>query len=129
MKLLNLFFFVFFLVVAALQMNDPDPFWWIALYVAAAWLSLRASKNNYSLPMQALLVVIALTWAGYITFIRDGVKEWVNEHSSGELVQKMQADQPWIEETREVAGLLILVAVGTIQFIVAIKHKKSAVIK
>jgi hypothetical protein len=40
---------------------------------------------------------------------KDGVWSWANEHNAENIVQSMKATKPWIEETREFFGLLLLV--------------------
>jgi hypothetical protein len=116
MKVFHYVFFVLFLLSAALQLNDPDPWAWVIFYAFAAWLSLMAGKKNFYPSLHLAQVVIALLWGSYILFFRDGVQEWYAEHSSAELVHKMQADKPWIEETRELGGLLIVAFVGGVQW-------------
>jgi hypothetical protein len=125
MKIFNRVFFILFLLIALLQLNDPDPILWIILYVFAAWLSLMASKNQYYPTLHLTQVGLSILWAIYILVWHNGVQEWFDEHTSAELVYRMQADKPWIEETRELGGLLITAMVGGIQWFQGNKKAKN----
>lgn len=46
-------------------------------------------------------------------------------HNSENIVQTMKATKPWIEETREFFGLLILITVLTVNMIVLRNQKKK----
>jgi hypothetical protein len=50
-------------------------------------------------------------YAVYLLLDKNGVLSWANEHAAESLVTSMKAEKPWIEETREFGGLLILIAV------------------
>jgi hypothetical protein len=45
MKTVNLILSILFVIFAALQYNDPDPFIWIPIYLFAAFLCWRAIKE------------------------------------------------------------------------------------
>jgi len=42
---------------------------------------------------------------------------WFNEHEAESLVQSMKATKPWIEQSREFGGLLIISIVITINMV------------
>ncbi len=48
--------------------------------------------------------------------------DWVNRHNSENLVQSMKATKPWIENTREFGGLMIILLALLINMIL---HKKA----
>ena len=50
-------------------------------------------------------------YAVYLLLDKNGVLSWANEHAAESLVTSMKAEKPWIEETREFGGLLILMVV------------------
>jgi hypothetical protein len=50
-------------------------------------------------------------YAVYLLLDKNGVLSWANEYAAESLVTSMKAEKPWIEETREFGGLLILMAV------------------
>lgn len=108
MKILNIFFIVLFILSAALQYNDPDPYIWMPLYLCGAFLCWLALKKIYR-PL--LYLAGFLVYAGYALFLlfdNDGVISWAQNHGAENIVQSMKATKPWIEETREFFGLLIL---------------------
>jgi hypothetical protein len=62
----------------------------------------------------------------YLFFDKSGVLDWIVEHHSENIVQTMQATKPWIEETREFFGLVIVIAVLLVNmfWLKKKKHKK-----
>lgn len=99
---------VLFVLFAALQYNDPDPQVWIPIYLAAAWLCYEAFRNSSKGWFYAVCTIVYLGYAGFLFFTADGVLSWVTQHNEENLVQTMKATKPWIEQTREFGGLLIV---------------------
>ena len=122
-KTINIFFTIFFVISAALQYNDPDPYVWMPLYLYAAVLCVLAVRNKFY--PKAYLVGIAVygAYAMYLFFTTDGVLDWINTHQSESIVQTMKATKPWIEQTREFFGLLILILSVLINYYFARKHR------
>lgn len=110
MKNLNIFFTVLFIIFAALQYNDPDPFLWIPIYLYAAYLCWKASRGVYHRNLFILGLVLYGIYAFYLFLDKNGVWSWASEHAAESLVTTMKAEKPWIEETREFGGLLILMS-------------------
>ena len=109
MRILNIAFIAFFVLSAALQYNDPDPYIWMPIYLYGAFLCFRAIQKNYNPMLYVAGLIVYCGYAIYLFFDRAGVLSWVTEHGSESLVQSMKATKPWIEETREFGGLLILI--------------------
>lgn len=102
-KAINIVMVVLFLVSAGLQYNDPDPGRWMAIYAAAAIVSLAEGKlGKGSLVAPLAVTLVALAWAGVIAH---GMVENV---TIPELFKRMDVHQPQIEEGREIGGLLIV---------------------
>jgi Transmembrane family 220, helix len=116
MKILNLILCILFVVFAALQYNDPDPFIWIPIYLFAAFLCWRAYKGIHHRSLYVVAIGIYLLYAVYLVFDKNGVISWASEHAAESLVHSMKAEKPWIEETREFGGLVILIAAMAINF-------------
>jgi hypothetical protein len=55
----------------------------------------------------------------------DGVISWATEHHAENLVQTMKATKPWIENTREFGGLVIIVVVLGLNYLNARKQSSS----
>ena len=106
-------FFGFLLAYSAwLQVNDPDPIFWIIMYLTCAMVPLitlgkiNAGFINITASLAAILCVIAmmLTWQGML--------EYLSMHLSNEsLLNDMSLDKPYIEEGREFIGTLIALVV------------------
>jgi hypothetical protein len=109
MKTLNIVLSILFIIFAALQYNDPDPFLWIPIYLLAAFLCWRASQGIHHRSLYIVAISIYIIYAIYLFFDNNGVISWASEHAAESLVTSMKAEKPWIEETREFGGLLILI--------------------
>lgn len=102
---------------AAVQYNDPDPYLWVPIYLYPAYLCFIALKNNY--PKYAYYVgfVFFTCYAIYKIFDENGVIDWIRFHQATSITTTMKAEQPWIEESREFFGLVIILAVLLINFL------------
>ena len=111
MKIFNLIFAFLFVVFAALQYNDPDPYLWVPIYLYAAVLCWMASRNRFY--PKAYLTGIALyaLYAVYKIFDQNGLIDWISVHHAENIAETMKAEKPWVEESREFFGLVILIAV------------------
>lgn len=125
MKVFNIICIILFVISAALQYNDPDPYIWIPIYLYGAFLCYQAIKRIYHPALYILAFVIYIGYALYLFFDKQGVLSWANEHQAESIVQSMKATKPWIEETREFGGLLILVLVLSINMVWLRKVKKK----
>lgn len=123
MKLFNSSFTIIFLLFAGLQYNDPDPWLWVPIYVYAALICYMASKKQYYPKATLVGIGVYLAYAIYLVFAKNGVVDWVKDHQAESIVQTMQAEKPWIEDTREFGGLLILIVVLFINYRVGRKHR------
>lgn len=122
MKTFNSIFTFLFFSFALLQYNDPDPYLWIPIYLISASICFMNTKNNFRPSVHYILILFCLLYALILFFDRDGVISWYTEHDRENLVQSMKAAKPWIEETREFGGLLIIILVAAINLIL---QKKS----
>jgi len=116
MGIFNLIFCVLFIVSAALQYNDPDPWLWMPIYGFGAVLCWLAFRRKYFPKAYLFGIVAYLGYAVLLFFEEDGVWDWMTKHEAANIAQTMKAETPWIEDTREFFGLLILIAVLTVNF-------------
>ena len=67
-------------------------------------------------------------YALYKVFDANGLIDWATKHDAENIAETMKAEKPWIEESREFFGLVILIVVLLINYFYA-KHKmkKAAV--
>jgi len=125
MKIFNIFFCFVFVVFAALQYNDPDPYVWVPIYLYAAVLCWLAFRNKFYPGAYWLGIIVYAAYAVYKIFDRNGLLDWIEVHHAENIAETMKAEKPWIEESREFFGLLILIGVLVIDLIYAKKKRRS----
>ncbi|MBL7761832.1 MAG: transmembrane 220 family protein [Chitinophagaceae bacterium] len=123
MKIFNIAFCVIFIVFAALQYNDPDPYLWVPIYLWVAFLCMQAAKNKFFPKAYIITIIVFSIYAIYKVVDQNGLLDWINEHHAENIAETMKAEKPWIEESREFFGLLILIGVLIIDLVYA-KRKK-----
>lgn len=111
MKIFNLIFCVLFILSAGLQYNDPDPYIWMPIYLYGAALCWLAFRQKFYPKLYLAGVIVYTIYAAYLFFSKDGMLDWIREHQAENIAQEMKATKPWIEATREVFGLVILIIV------------------
>lgn len=116
MKVFNLIFCLLFVISAALQYNDPDPYIWIPIYMYGAVLCWLAFRNKYYPRAYLVGIIVYLVYAVGLFFWKNGVLDWMTKHNAEDIAATMKAEKPWIEETREFFGLLILIVVLLIDY-------------
>ncbi|MGQ0829436.1 MAG: transmembrane 220 family protein [Bacteroidota bacterium] len=114
MKTLNRFFTLIFILFAALQYNDPDPYLWVPIYLFGALLCSMAIDKKYNPNLYMIGLSFYTVYGVYLLFSSSGVISWATDHDTENIAQSMQATKPWIEAAREFFGLLILLFVLTI---------------
>ena len=124
MKIFNLFFCLVFIASAVLQYNDPDPYLWIPIYLYGAVLCWLAFRNKFYPGAYLLGIVLYTIYAVYKVFDKNGVLDWINKHRAENIAETMKAEKPWIEESREFFGLVILIIVLLINYIYTKRRKK-----
>lgn len=116
MKAFNIVFIVLFVIFAALQYNDPDPYVWIPIYLYSAFICYQAFRKKFSPVLYFIGFLVYGAYALYLFLDKTGVLSWAVQHNAENIVQSMRATKPWIEETREFGGLFILIVVLLIDF-------------
>lgn len=119
LKFFNIFFCIVFVLFAAVQYNDPDPYVWMPIYLYAAVLCWLAFRNRYFPGAYLLGMAVYGAYAAYKFFDQNGVWDWMTKHHAANIAGTMKAEQPWIEETREFFGLVILIVVLLIDYVYA----------
>ncbi|WP_298711807.1 transmembrane 220 family protein [Chitinophaga sp.] len=117
MKIFNVFFCVMFVLFAALQWNDPDPYIWIPIYLYGAVLCGLAATRRYYRGWYLFGILAFLSYATFLFFEKDGVLSWVTDHQAQNIAGSMKASTPWIEDTREFFGLFILIIAMLVNFV------------
>ena len=123
MKAFNILFGLLFFIFAILQYNDPDPYLWIPIYLFTSITCILNSRDKFNLISHIVLIAFCIIYAIILLVTKDGVISWVSEHETENLVQSMKVTKPWIEQTREFGGLIIIVIVSIVNMFVL--NKKS----
>lgn len=106
---LSLFFTLVFVASAVVQLNDPDPFVWIAVYLAGAMFSaLGAWRFPLQRPMAVRVGIFGLLTAIWAATNIPRVLE--TEPPWSQVLSTMQMMEPGVEEARESLGLLLIAA-------------------
>jgi hypothetical protein len=124
MKIFNFFFVFVFIVFAALQYNDPDPYVWMPLYLYAALLCWLAVRKKFNPGAYWLGFVVYGAYAIYKIFDENGLIDWIRKHHAQNIAETMKAETPWVEESREFFGLVIMIVVLAINYFYLTKYKK-----
>lgn len=103
MKIFNLILAVLFLLFAFVQLNDPDPWLWFALYAFVALVSALAAFNIYRKWAIVGGMVVVVVWMA--TLLPDFIA-WI-QLGMPTITGQMKATEPHIELTREFLGLFI----------------------
>jgi hypothetical protein len=99
--LANVVMLLMFLFSAAVQLNDPDPLPWIAIYGAAAAVSGLETRRRAAAWAPVALALISLIWAGSI-YLR------ASEVPISALFAEWEMRDVRVEEAREMYGLTIV---------------------
>ena len=127
MKFFNIFFSVVFTLFAVVQYNDPDPYLWVPIYLYPALLCFLKfiQKPIPTLAYWAGFLVFGV-YAIYKMFDTNGIIDWVQFHNASNIASTMKAEKPWIEESREFFGLVIILIVLGINYIQKNSHPSAS---
>ena len=109
MKVINILFAVLFFIAAVLQYNDPDPYIWIPIYGFAAFICAQAARHRFYPAACVVGILILSLYACFLFFAPEGVWDWFTSHEAEDIAATMKATKPWIEQTREFFGLIIII--------------------
>lgn len=118
--ILNSFFCLAFAAFAYVNLNDKDSWLWVPIYMVASVCCGLAAFEKYYPIVYLVAIAFYLLYAIRLFFVKDGVKDWIFKYHNPSLVESMQATKPYIEQTREFFGLLIISAALTMNYFVAV---------
>lgn len=117
--IINIVFCVSFIGFAYVNLNDKDAWLWVPIYMTAA-ISCGLAATGLVYPnIYLALITFYLAYATKIFFAKDGVRDWVTKYNKPSLIDSMQATKPYIEQTREFFGLLIIAGALLINYLVS----------
>lgn len=103
-KLINWILSIIFLLFALVQMNDPDPFIWVAIYgLIAIFFAISNFRDIPKIIIQVLIIGLVLFALYHVGHFYD----WLLSNDKSELFGDMIYDKPYVEGTREFMGLII----------------------
>ncbi|MFT5165170.1 MAG: hypothetical protein ACI8P3_000394 [Saprospiraceae bacterium] len=120
MKILNIILAVLFTLFAYFQLNDPDPFLWITIYLAVAAICAFAAFGKYNrwvimIGLLGLSIYLGLLLPSFFTWVKDGMPT---------ITASMKAESKYIELVREFLGLLILMGALVWQYFRMMKEQR-----
>ena len=101
MRYIALFLSLIFILFAYWQLNDPDPVWWITVYLVPAFVSFRAFGNKYS---HELLIILSILYLAHAINSFQQIINYEGFFTEGEGLSMKTSDQEW---AREAAGSCI----------------------
>lgn len=101
-KIANYVFAGVFAVAAALQLNDPDPVEWIAIYLGAALACATWRRHQDAWWLSTAVGLAALIWAGVLA------PDVIGKVGAHEFFESMDKKGGNAEIAREFGGLLII---------------------
>jgi hypothetical protein len=110
MKFFSLVFSLVFLLFAALQYNDPDPWLWIPVYLISAYTAFCSFWNYYN-PMLIMLLMLGYFIGTLYYFPLSTFSEWIHVE---EQARSLEMKMPFVEEARESMGLAICFLVNLV---------------
>lgn len=119
LSILNIIFFLSFVVFAYFNFNDKDAFIWVTIYMLAAVACGLAAFQMYYPTAYLILILFYLVYAIFLFFSKDGVRDWIVKYNRPSIAESMQATKPYIEKTREFFGLLIISGALAINYFVS----------
>ena len=117
--ILNVFFCIAFIGFAYVNLNDNDAWLWVSIYMVAAICCGLAAFHKFYPVVYLVAIAFYLVYAGILFFAENGVRDWITKYNKESIVQSMQATKPYIEQTREFFGLLIISGALAINYFAA----------
>ena len=108
MRLLDTLFAATLTIAAALQLNDPDPTYWVTVYGAGAAVAFIHGIGRRGAFLAAL--TIGLILSGMI-YSASGFLEFLQAGDLGSITGAMEGPNSYVEPAREFLGLSIALAI------------------
>ena len=103
-KIISFIFFTLFVWSAVIQLNDPDPYHWFAIYLLVAVIHIVVLFKSLSKKLLLVIIVGLLVYSFYhFAYFMD----WLQIEEKAEIFGEMVYEKPYLEGTREFLGLLI----------------------
>ena len=116
---LNVIFFLSFLIFAYLNLNDIDPWLWVPIYMSTVICCALAIFEMYYPAVYTLLCIFYLVYAGILFFSKDGIRNRIVKNKKRGS-DRIQATRQNVVQTRGFFGLLVITAALIINYLAAI---------
>jgi hypothetical protein len=103
-KLVHIFVSSMFMAMAFVQLNDPDPVFWVAVYMAVSFVPITRLIAYRSISM--FYVAAGMCLAG-ILISAPGFIDYLGSQDYAAIGGGMSEDKPYVESAREFLGMLI----------------------
>ena len=97
----NSLFLVAYLLSALVQFNDPDPWAWVAIYLAAAAMCIAWFRRRLPRWVPTVLLVVSLLWMGTLL-------PALGNASFADIFASVSMKTRAVEEAREFGGLALV---------------------
>lgn len=105
-KSLNVAVSLLFLAMAAVQVNDPDPAYWVSVYLLVALVPHRQLLGRYF--QRTVFIAGGMVLSGLLMAVA-GFVDYVLSQDYGSITGPMSPDKGYVESAREFIGLLFCV--------------------
>ncbi len=96
---------VLFALFAIAQLNDVDPYGWVVMYGSVALFFIVAAFRPIDRRLLLLGMIVAGVW--FLSLLPEFI-DWVRMGMPS-ITEKMKAEEPYIEYTREFLGLALCI--------------------
>ena len=103
-RLIHAIVAVAFVFMAMIQLNDPDPAYWIVLYLVVAAIP-AARIFGYRMP-KLVLIASGMVLSGLIIAM-PGTIDYLTSSDFAAIKGKMLGEKPYVESAREFIGLAL----------------------
>jgi hypothetical protein len=110
-------------MAAGVQLNDPDPLFWIMLYLLAAVAPLLYLFKIKLLYRQIAYAVTVIFCVASIVMSVHGGLEFLQHRNEISLIHGMSPDKPYVEEARELIGTIVALVTVAAYWILSLKQK------
>jgi transmembrane protein TMEM220 len=99
----NILFLVAYVLSAAVLYNDPDPFRWAALYLAAVAMCIIELRKRQNRWLPPLLLTIGLLWIGTL------LSQVVGKITLAQIIDAITLQSRVAAPARDIGGLVLVV--------------------
>ncbi len=119
LKILNSLFLIAFVSSALVQVNDPDPLYWIVVYSMAALICLLHSFKRLPVLAPVLLILLTTVWILLL------LPSLFNGFPWSDIFASLTMRSDAVEEAREIGGLILVLFWSLVLYFVNIGELKS----